>query len=65
MSWIVERNRTSVTGLKGKLSRLGGLMTMQRDQNRQSDFLHGTMGQLMLLGAATIVLLFFAWIYLG
>ena len=30
----------------------------------QSDFFHGTVGQLALLGAATLVLLFFAWTYL-
>ena len=31
---------------------------------RQSDLLHFTMGQLTLLTAAVIVLLFFAWTYL-
>jgi hypothetical protein len=29
----------------------------------QSDFFRGTVGQLALLGAATLVLLFFAWTY--
>jgi hypothetical protein len=31
---------------------------------RSSNFLRGTIGQLILLGAATLVLLFFAWTYL-
>jgi len=34
-------------------------------QNDYSGFLRGTIGQLTLLGAAIIVLLFFAWIYVG
>jgi len=31
---------------------------------RQSDFFRSMAGQLALLGAATLVLLFFAWTYL-
>jgi len=34
-------------------------------QNDHPGFLHGTIGQLTLLGAAIIVLLFFGWIYVG
>ena len=36
-------------------------MTVQRNQNRHPIFLRGAKQQLMLLGAATLVLLFFAW----
>jgi hypothetical protein len=39
-------------------------MTVQRNQNRHSNFLRGAKHQLMLLSAATLVLLFFAWTYL-
>jgi hypothetical protein len=39
-------------------------MTVQRDQNRHSNFLRGAKHQLTLLGAATLVLLFVAWTYL-
>jgi hypothetical protein len=48
----------------GMLFPLGGPMTVQRNQNRHPNFLPGTIGQLTLLGAATLVLLFFAWTYL-
>jgi len=44
------------------LFRLGGPAMPMRI--RQSDLLHFTMGQLTLLTAAVIVLLFFAWTYL-
>jgi len=37
---------------------MGAPMTMQADHSR-----HGTRDQLTLLGAAAIVLLFFAWTY--
>jgi hypothetical protein len=35
-------------------------MAMRSDENRHSSFLQSTAGQLALLGAAIIVLLFFA-----
>jgi hypothetical protein len=38
-------------------------MEIQNDQNRHPGFLQNATGQLMLLGAATIVLLIFAWSY--
>ena len=41
-----------------------GPMTVQRDQNRPPNLLRGAKYQLMLLGAATLVLLFFAWTYI-
>jgi hypothetical protein len=39
-------------------------MTVQRDQKHHRDFVRGAKHQLTLLGAATLVLLFFAWTYL-
>jgi hypothetical protein len=36
---------------------------MKRNQNRHPNFLRAAKQQLMLLGAATLVLLFFAWTY--
>ena len=39
-------------------------MTVQRNQNPHPNFLRGAKHQLMLLGAATLVLLFFVWTYL-
>ena len=52
------RNQTSAAAFIS----IRGPMTVQR--NRHPNFLRDEKHQLMLLGAATLVLLFFAWTYL-
>jgi len=39
-------------------------MTVQSNQSRYPDLFHDMTGQLTLIGAAAIVLLFFAWTYI-
>ena len=58
------RNRNLGSRICGTLFRFGGPMTVQRDQKHHRDFVRGAKHQLTLLGAATLVLLFFAWTYL-
>jgi Rieske Fe-S protein len=59
-SWIARGTKSSATVFVP----IRGPMTVQRNQNRHSNFLRGAKHQLMLLSAATLVLLFFAWTYL-
>jgi hypothetical protein len=55
------RNRNLGSRIYGTLIRFWGPMTVQRDQKHHRDFVRGAKHQLTLLGAATLVLLFFAW----